>query len=62
MAPVAQRPRGTQDILPADQLYWQEMTSAAEAIATARGYLRIDTPIFEATALFVRSAGETSDV
>jgi len=62
MAPVAQRPRGTQDILPADQLYWQEMTGAAEAIATARGYQRIDTPTFEATALFVRSAGETSDV
>lgn len=62
MAPVAQRPRGTQDILPAEQLYWQEMTGAAEAIATAHGYQRIDTPIFEATALFVRSAGETSDV
>ncbi len=62
MAPVAQRPRGTQDILPADQLYWQEMTRAAEAIATARGYQRIDTPIFEATALFVRSVGETSDI
>jgi histidyl-tRNA synthetase len=62
MAPVAQRPRGTQDILPAEQLYWQEMTGAAEAIATARGYQRLDTPIFEATALFVRSAGETSDV
>jgi histidyl-tRNA synthetase len=62
MAPVAQRPRGTQDILPANQLYWQEMTRAAEAIATARGYQRIDTPIFEATALFVRSVGETSDI
>ncbi|HYS01768.1 MAG TPA: histidine--tRNA ligase [Candidatus Eisenbacteria bacterium] len=62
MAPVAQRPRGTQDILPAEQLYWQEMTGAAEAIATGHGYQRIDTPIFEATALFVRSAGETSDV
>jgi histidyl-tRNA synthetase len=62
MAPVAQRPRGTQDILPADQLYWQEMMGAAESIATGRGYQRIDTPIFEATALFVRSAGETSDV
>ena len=62
MAPVAQRPRGTQDILPADQLYWQEMTRAAEAIATARGFQRIDTPIFEATALFVRSVGETSDI
>lgn len=62
MAPVAQRPRGTQDILPAEQLYWHEMNRFAEAVATARGYQRIDTPIFEATALFVRSAGETSDI
>jgi histidyl-tRNA synthetase len=62
MAPVAQRPRGTQDILPPDQLYWREMIRQAEAIASARGYQRIDTPIFEATALFVRSVGETSDI
>jgi histidyl-tRNA synthetase len=62
MTPVAQRPRGTLDIVPADQLYWHEMTRAAEAMATARGYQRIDTPMFEATALFVRGVGETSDI
>lgn len=62
MAPVAQRPRGTQDILPSDQLYWRDMIRHAEAIASSRGYQRIDTPIFEATALFVRSVGETSDI
>lgn len=62
MAPIAQRPRGTQDILPSDQPHWHEMTTAAEAIAAAHGYQRIDTPIFEATALFVRSVGETSDI
>lgn len=60
--PVAQRPRGTQDILPIDQPYWLEMSRLAEARASATGYQRIDTPIFEATALFARSAGETSDV
>jgi len=62
MAPIAQRPRGTQDILPADQSYWREMTTAAEAIAVAHGYQRIDTPIFESTALFQRGVGETSDI
>jgi len=62
MAAIAQRPRGTQDILPPDQPYWREMTRLAEAIVSARGYGRIDTPIFEATALFVRSVGETSDI
>ena len=62
MAPIAQRPRGTQDILPPEQPYWHEMTIAAEGLAAARGYQRIDTPIFEATSLFVRSVGETSDI
>jgi len=62
MAPIAQRPRGTQDLLPLDQPYWREMTTAAEAIAASHGYQRIDTPIFESTALFVRSVGETSDI
>jgi histidyl-tRNA synthetase len=60
--PIAQRPRGTQDILPPDQPYWLQMTRLAEALAAAAGYQRIDTPIFEPTELFARSAGETSDV
>jgi histidyl-tRNA synthetase len=38
------------------------MTRAAEAMSVGAGYQRIDTPIFEATELFVRTAGETSDV
>ncbi|HYM50157.1 MAG TPA: histidine--tRNA ligase [Candidatus Limnocylindrales bacterium] len=59
---VAQRPRGTQDILPAEQPYWLDMTRTAEALAAAGGYQRIDTPIFEATELFVRTAGDTSDL
>ena len=59
---IAQRPRGTQDILPSEQPYWLQMTLTAEAMAVARGYQRIDTPLFEATELFVRTAGDTSDV
>jgi histidyl-tRNA synthetase len=60
--PTPQRPRGTQDILPAEQPYWLEMTAAAEAMAVSEGYQRIDTPVFEATELFARTAGDTSDV
>ena len=59
---IAQRPRGTQDILPSEQPYWLQMTRTGEAMAVAHGYQRIDTPIFEATELFVRTAGDTSDV
>lgn len=62
MAPVAQRVRGTQDLLPADRPYWDRMEGAASESAGRAGYGRIETPLFEATDLFVRSAGEASDV
>src|SRR5947209_3117345 len=62
MPAAPQRPRGLKDILPAEQPYWVVMTRAAEAMAVGAGYQRIDTPIFEATELFTRTAGETSDV
>jgi histidyl-tRNA synthetase len=57
-----QRPRGTQDILPADQPYWRLMQQAAERLAGRYGYRKIDTPIFEATELFSRSSGDASDI
>ncbi|HEY0492720.1 MAG TPA: histidine--tRNA ligase [Candidatus Dormibacteraeota bacterium] len=62
MAPVAQRVRGTQDLLPADRPYWERMETAAAGAAGKAGYQRIETPLFEATELFTRSAGEGSDV
>jgi histidyl-tRNA synthetase len=62
MAPIAQRPRGTQDLLPAEQPYWKAMSSAASELAERFGYLRIETPIFEATELFVRAVGEATDI
>ena len=62
MPPIAQRVRGTQDLLPADQPYWDAMERAAHQQAERFGYQRIETPIFEATELFVRSAGEGSDI
>lgn len=62
MAPIAQRARGTQDLLPADQPYWEAMEGAAKDQAARFGYQRIETPIFESTELFQRSAGESSDI
>jgi histidyl-tRNA synthetase len=62
MAPIAQRARGTQDLLPADHPYWDAMERAAKDQAGRFGYQRIETPIFEATELFQRGAGESSDI
>src|SRR5438874_396164 len=62
MAPIAQRVRGTQDLLPGEQPYWFLMEAAAREQAERFGYQRIETPIFEATELFVRGAGEASDI
>ncbi len=55
-------PRGTHDVLPADQAMWEHVTRACERVCTLYGYRRILTPVFEDTALFVRTAGEGSDV
>ncbi len=62
MASIAQRPRGTQDLLPADQPYWAALEAAAKNVAERFGYQRIETPIFEATDLFVRGVGEATDI
>src|SRR5256885_17242701 len=62
MASIAQRPRGTQDLLPADQPYWAALEAAARDVARGFGYERIETPIFEATDLFVRGVGEATDI
>jgi histidyl-tRNA synthetase len=62
MAPIAQRPRGTQDRLPADQPYWETLEAAAKDQAGRYGFQRVETPIFEATDLFVRGVGEGTDI
>jgi histidyl-tRNA synthetase len=62
MAPIAKRARGTQDLLPAEQPYWEMMEGAAKDVAVRFGYQRIETPIFEATELFQHGAGEGSDI
>jgi histidyl-tRNA synthetase len=55
-------PRGTQDILPEEQPYWRFVQGEIERLCRLYGYSRIDTPIFEDTALFVRSVGEGTDI
>ena len=55
-------PRGTHDILPADQPLWQRVTQEAERLCALYGYRRIQTPVFEDTDLFQRTSGQGSDV
>ncbi len=55
-------PRGTHDILPAEQELWRWVRSEMEAVCALYGYRRIDTPAIEDTELIVRSSGEGSDV
>ncbi len=57
-----QSPKGMNDILPADQLYWQFILKKAGGILNDYGFDKIDTPIIEQTALFIRSVGESTDI
>ena len=57
-----QVPRGTSDILPEEQRYWRFCQAKAQQVATAFGYQRIDTPVFEDARLFVRGVGEVTDI
>ena len=60
--PKFEAPRGTQDILPAEQALWDRVIREAEDLCAAYGYRRITTPIFEDTELFARTSGAGSDV
>lgn len=53
---------GTRDILPAEADIWRKIVTSVVKIADEYNYSFISTPIFEATELFSRGIGETSDV
>jgi histidyl-tRNA synthetase len=55
-------PRGTHDILPADQPLWRKVTGEMERLCALYGYRPIQTPVFEDTELFTRTSGRGSDV
>jgi histidyl-tRNA synthetase len=57
-----QAPRGTHDILPADQPLWRWVTGEMERLCALYGYRRIDTPAIEDTELIVRTSGGGSDI
>lgn len=54
--------KGTVDILPSESAKWQELEAMIEKVATLYHYKEIRTPIFEATELFHRGVGDTTDI
>lgn len=56
------RPRGTQDILPEDQTYFEYVIETAKAVLKGWYFQPIETPMFEEEALYRRAIGEGTDV
>ena len=54
--------KGTKDILPQEARKWQRVESVAKRIFELYGYREIRTPIFEATELFEKGTGQTTDI
>jgi histidyl-tRNA synthetase len=57
-----QAPRGTYDVLGESALAREALEEHAGRILARAGYERIETPVFEATELFARGVGESTDV
>jgi histidyl-tRNA synthetase len=57
-----QAPRGTYDVLGDDALARERVETTARQVLERAGYARIETPTFEATELFARGVGESTDV
>ena len=62
MSNIIKAQKGTKDILPNDIEQWQNLESKALEIFTRAGFSEIRTPIFEATELFARGVGDTTDI
>lgn len=57
-----QAPEGTRDITPDQAPAWNRLEQAARECFRRFGYEEVRTPIFEYTALFHKSSGETTDI
>jgi histidyl-tRNA synthetase len=61
-APKLKVPRGTFDVLGEEAVARAGIEARAKAILEGAGYERIETPTFEATELFARGVGESTDI
>ncbi len=62
MSKGTQRIRGTQDILGEEADRFNAVAAAFDRVRRLYAFQRVETPVFEATEVFARSIGETSDI
>jgi histidyl-tRNA synthetase len=62
MSAKIQAPRGTFDVLGEAALARVRLEHTARQVLERAGYERIETPVFEATELFARGVGESTDI
>lgn len=54
--------KGTKDILPREAQKWQRVESVTKRVLELYAYKEIRTPVFEATELFEKGTGQTTDI
>lgn len=62
MAVKYTRPRGTQDVLPGQSGRWLRLEKLMRRTVGLYGYKEIRLPTFEATEVFARGVGDTTDI
>lgn len=62
MSNLVKAQKGTKDILPSEVEQWQRLEEIALRVFSNAAYREIRTPIFEATELFSRGVGDTTDI
>lgn len=55
-------PKGTKDVLPEESYKWHYLERRIRSVCNKFGVKEIRTPTFEATELFLRGVGETTDI
>lgn len=59
---IIQTPRGTRDLLPETQAYFDYVERVFESVVRSAGFSKITTPVFEDTNLFIRGVGQNTDL
>ncbi|MGN0014285.1 MAG: histidine--tRNA ligase [Candidatus Gastranaerophilaceae bacterium] len=59
---VIKAQKGTKDVLPEEYEIWHNILDKARSVFTNANFKQISTPIFEATELFQRGVGDSTDI
>ena len=62
MSKAPQKPRGTQDMIGEAAARFDHVIETFNRVRKLHGFGRVEVPVFEASAVFARSLGETTDV